>query len=198
MWKIIKGSFTAGRELIGIIGEGKTLVEDGLDDLTNGMKTFRLQLENVNHELDLKKRIHQLELCHIIIGKNKKRTPSNYHNLHKFYDLSNSSITNSIGILKKAISEPQLRPLVQNFLERIKAEFSSAIDGNKELAADLKKMRSKGLKKGSTMFEAFEYYLDVTPLEELEMKVKPELPSIIEGNNSIVQIHNHIVNSKLQ
>jgi hypothetical protein len=164
------------------------------------METIKLRLQNENNELNetltLRKWVHQLELCRIIIEKHKRRTPASYHNLQEFYDLSSSLITYSIGILEKAINEQQFRSLVIDLTEKIKSEINSIFDWNKELAIDLENLRSEGLKKDHNMLEAFDYYLNVTPIEELEMKVKSDLPALKASSNSIIQIHNRLVNGR--
>lgn len=197
---MINRSCTAIRKLIGIAGEGKKLLEDSLVSLNSCLETINVELKNVNNDLNetlnFRKDIHKLELLRMIIEKNKERTPTNYHNLHHFYDLFNCSTNNSIDILRKATNDRQIRPLVQNITEKIKAGVSSSVNGNKELEIDLKKLRSNGLKKDHSILEAFEYYLEFTPLEELERKVKPELPAIITGNNIICQLHKNISNKK--
>ena len=197
MWKLIKGSYTAGRELFRILGEGKELLEDGLKNLNKGMEAIDFELKSVSNELRetlcFKKDIHQLNLCRLVIIKNQKRTPLNCPNLLHFFDLSNSMIDHLIDLFQLAIDNPSIRSFVKDFTEKLKSEFNSSIDKDEEWKLEVTQMRSNGLNIKHSMLEVFDHYLEFTPLDELEKKVKPELPNIINGYKSIHQLYKQLV-----
>jgi hypothetical protein len=189
MWKLIKGSYSATREVVRFIGEGKDLVVSGLEEFKKGMETLNVELESKNIELretnTFKLYIHKLKITLLIIKNKQKLTPTRYENLHRFYDLQKKPIGGVIDLLQIAIDNPIHRHFVQNIVDEIMAKIDSNED--EECKIELEEIYSKGLDKNASLLEAIHFYFKVTSNDELERKVKPMLPNLIKNYNILTK-----------
>jgi hypothetical protein len=188
MWKLIKSSYSATRELVSFLGEGKDLLVEGLDEFNKSMETFNAELKSKNTELletgPFKHDIHKLKLCKLTIEQYQQSTPTRYEDLHRYYDSCKGPINAIINFIQIAIDQPHHRHLVQDIVNKVKTEIAAFPNEDEECKIELEEMYSTGLDKNSNFLEAFYYFLEFYSNDELEKKVKPMLPGLIQSFNS--------------